>query len=402
MPKDTSRHPIFQVMFGVQGFGSKAINASVKTKVGDVIDNDTIDELGESLAEILEGYAGENKYKVAKFDICTFIDDSAEILKGSFNYAISLYTEETILRFVKTYQEILNQLGLLVQERKRGNELRLDQLMYLDEQQYNLLINEWNQTDKDYPRDKTIQQLFEEQVLKTPDSIALVYEGNSVSYRDLNARANQLADYLINQYKIRPDDLVALCLDRSEYMLIGILGVLKAGAAYVPMDPNYPDERIKYILEDTQTRLVLTNEVHKARLEALREEGQVSGDGQKRSKNVIEEILALDSELAQEQLLLRSQDNPKTEATSINLAYVIYTSGTTGNPKGVMQLHGNVMRLFTATNDWYGFNNKDVWTLFHSYVFDFTIWEIFGSLIYGGKLILASHATTRDIQMHMW
>jgi len=129
----------------------------------------------------------------------------------------------------------------------------------LNQAQYQQIVYDWNKTEKDYPKDKTIHQLFEEQVLKTPDNIAVVFEGIKLTYQELNNKASQLAHYLMQNYNIQPDDLVALCLDRSEQVIIAMLGILKSGAAYVPIDPNYPKERIEYILSDTKTKIILTS-----------------------------------------------------------------------------------------------------------------------------------------------
>ena len=182
--------------------------------------------------------------------------------------------------------------------------------------------------------------MFEEQVEKSPNNIAVVYEDIRLTYRELNDRANQLASYLKQIHDIKPDTLIALCLDRSEYMLIAILGVLKAGGAYVPMDPNYPDERIKYILEDTGAKVVVTNEIYRKRLEELVHITNVSE---------AVSIVAIDSERTQQQIMVQSVTNLATETTSTNLAYVIYTSGTTGQPKGVMIEHKGVVNYILNT-----------------------------------------------------
>jgi non-ribosomal peptide synthetase component F len=285
-------------------------------------------------------------------------------------------------------------LARFASDRKKQEETIIAKLDYLDQENYQKIIHEWNDTDKVYPDNKTIGKLFEEQAGRSPDSIAVVYDKIQLTYCELNERANQLANYLITHYKIRSDELIALCLDRSEHMLIAILAVLKAGGAYVPMDPSYPDERIGYILNDTNSRIVLTNEVYRSKLEKIRainfkdSEELKTLRGIELNDDLALSILGIDSQELQEQISLQTKSNPVVLTTSSNLAYVIYTSGTTGNPKGVMQLHGNLMRLFAATEDLYKFSNKDIWILFHSYVFDFSIWEMLGALIHGGKLII--------------
>ncbi|MDD9337855.1 MAG: amino acid adenylation domain-containing protein [Rickettsiaceae bacterium] len=255
----------------------------------------------------------------------------------------------------------------------------------LSHKQYQQIINNWNDTDKDYPSDKTIQALFEEQVARTPNNIAIVYEETKLTYRQLNERANQLANYLREAYEISPDTLIALCLDRSEHMLIAILGVLKAGGAYVPMDSSYPDERISYILEDTSSKLVLTNEVHKQRLDslAITTTSQVT-------------ILAIDDQQVQVLLASHLASNPTTSTTSNNLAYVIYTSGTTGNPKGVMIEHRGVVNTVLSLNGVYDFSKGNKVTAFTSYVFDVSVSEFFTVLFRSGVLYLLGEKVRTD------
>ncbi|MDP4708711.1 MAG: condensation domain-containing protein, partial [Rickettsiaceae bacterium] len=178
LPRDPSRHPIFQVMFGVQSFGH----------------NNKEDE--GNLSNLLQPYELNEAYQIAKLDISLYINDSQSCLKGNFNYATSLYEKETINRFVETYIEILKQLANMVSDKERLKEIRISELSYLNETSYHQIIHAWNQTDRDYPQDKTIHELFEEQVRKTPDNIALVCEGTKLTYSELNERANQLASYL--------------------------------------------------------------------------------------------------------------------------------------------------------------------------------------------------------------
>lgn len=230
---------------------------------------------------------------------------------------------------------------------------------------------------------KTIGQLFEEQAQRTPHNIAVVWHKNSLTYKVLNERANQLASYIKKNNLVAPDTLIALCLDRSDYTLIAILAVLKAGGAYVPIEPNYPQERISYILEDANTNLVLTNRIHKKKLKKI-------------GLNASLKIIAIDEKNFKSRLSSKPTENVTPSIASTHLAYVIYTSGTTGKPKGVLQPHKNVIRLFATTNHWYQFNGRDVWTLFHSYAFDVSVWEMWGALFYGGKLIIPSHDEVRD------
>ena len=351
--KDTSRHPIFQVMFGLQSFG-----------------NNNIDKENY----ILLPYEDKNiQYNIAKFDIETFIDDSEDILRGAFNYRVTLYKKNTIKGFINTYIQILQQIADID---KNNENFSLQNLKYLSTKEEELILKTWNDTDKEYPHDKTIHSLFEDQVLKTPNNIAVIYEDIKLTYKQLNDRANQLAHYLIKHHNIKPDTLIALLLDRSEHMLITILAVLKAGAAYVPMDPHYPDDRIKYILSDTNTTLVLANNIYTKRIKKLKKVNVIPID---------------DNTFLKEIMTYHSTNTIVKELTSSNLAYVIYTSGTTGNPKGVMIEHKGVVNLIKVqSKEFFITSIKDIkiknWLFYANYIFDAHIWEIFSSILSGCSL----------------
>ncbi|MCL5261004.1 MAG: amino acid adenylation domain-containing protein, partial [Gammaproteobacteria bacterium] len=242
------------------------------------------------------------------------------------------------------------------------------------------LLRTFNQTEQAFSEHKTIHELFEEQVTNTPQNIAAVFEGRELTYQELNAKANQLARHIRKQYQeLKPDTLIALCLDRSLEMIIAILAVLKAGGAYVPIDPDCPLERISFILKDTQAKLLITQEHLQPKLK----------------KHKID-VVVIDNAEIQHQLNYYQAHSLTPKAQSNNLAYVIYTSGTTGDPKGVLQTQHNVIRLFASTAKYFQFNSKDTWTLFHSYIFDFTVWELWGALLYGGKLVIPNYFATRD------
>ncbi|CAA7393176.1 Linear gramicidin synthase subunit D [Chryseobacterium fistulae] len=289
--------------------------------------------------------------------------------------------------------QLLEGMELMLDQLLKDPSLTTDRLSYVSAIQYQDLIHSWNDTAVAYDTHVTLHELFERQVEKTPDHIALVYEDVKLSYRDLNERSNQLAHYLLQNYEIQPNELIPLCLERSEDMLIGILGVLKSGGAYVPMDPGYPMDRIEHILGDTNARLVIVEENTKDRLYDYKE----LIDTEEESSHL--SIISLDALEIIGSLKKCSIDNPTTEVSSGDLSYVIYTSGTTGKPKGVMIEHKNVVRLFSATDHWYGFTDKDVWSLFHSYVFDVSVWEMWGALLHGGKLLIPSVAQTKDLYL---
>lgn len=214
------------------------------------------------------------------------------------------------------------------------------------EDEYNKIVYDWNKTDNDYPRDKTVYELFERRVLKNPNAVAIVFEDQEVTYKELNERSNQLARYIRKQYKratnqeLKPDTLIPLCLERGIDMVIGILGVMKSGGAYVPMDPDYPGERFKHILRDTSANLVITE----SQLEPKLKELIVELD---RDIKPISINLEIDSQRNILRYIYDNEDktNLNFQNKSTDLAYVIYTSGTTGLPKGVMTEHSSINSL---------------------------------------------------------
>ncbi|MEN5228197.1 AMP-binding protein, partial [Pseudomonas asiatica] len=215
----------------------------------------------------------------------------------------------------------------------------------------------------------SIHELIEAQVATAPDAPAVTFGEQTLSYDELNRRANRLAHKLIER-GVGPDVLVGIAMERSLDMVVGLLGILKAGGAYVPLDPEYPEDRLSYMFADSGITLLLT-QAH------LREVLPIP---------VAIECLELD-ELA---LASYSGANPGVTVAPQNLAYVIYTSGSTGKPKGTLLPHQNVVRLFAATQAWFRFDASDVWTVFHSYAFDFSVWELFGALLYGGRAVMVA------------
>ncbi|MDE5080825.1 MAG: amino acid adenylation domain-containing protein, partial [Trichodesmium sp. St18_bin1] len=247
-------------------------------------------------------------------------------------------------------------------------------LNVLSEAERHQLLVEWNDTKADYPGEATIHQLFEAQVERTPDQTAVVFEEQMLTYAQLNAQGNQLAYYLIEQ-GVKAESLVGICVERSLEMMVGLLAILKAGGAYVPIDPTYPQERIDYMLADSGARWVLTQT---AVLSQLPE-----GDY---------DALAIDTL----DVSAYGVSNPGVLMGPDHLAYVIYTSGSTGQPKGVLVTHQNVARLFSSTQTYFSFSSEDVWTLFHSYAFDFAVWEMWGALLHGGSLVVVPYWVSRS------
>lgn len=319
-----------------------------------------------------------------KFGISIVAEEKADGLSFSISYAKSLYSENYIKSIFNSFIHLLSQINH-INLAKPINKINL-----LNNEDYYRVIYEWNATDSDYPRNKTIHQLFEEQVNKTPDNIAVIHEDTRLTYKELNERANQLANYIRQIQDIKPDTLIVLCLDRSEYMLVSILAVLKAGGAYVPMDPSCPDERIQYIFKDTAAKLILTNEVHKQRLLDL------AG-----YSNLSIETITINSQATRAELLLQQADNLKTETKSTDLAYVIYTSGTTGSPKGVMIEHIGVANLAIAQAKELGLTEIEnikncLW--YSNYVFDAHVSEVYTSILNGHAIHIINNDIRLDIE----
>ncbi|MFF6715727.1 amino acid adenylation domain-containing protein, partial [Pseudomonas aeruginosa] len=260
--------------------------------------------------------------------------------------------------------------GIVANPRQRLGELPL-----LDAPERRQTLSEWNPAQREYAVQGTLQQRFEEQARQRPQAVALILDEQRLSYGELNARANRLAHCLIAR-GVGADVPVGLALERSLDMLVGLLAILKAGGAYLPLDPAAPEERLAHILDDSGVRLLLT-QGHL--LERLPRQTGV-------------EVLAIDG------LVLDgyAESDPLPTLSADNLAYVIYTSGSTGKPKGTLLTHRNALRLFSATEAWFGFDERDVWTLFHSYAFDFSVWEIFGALLYGGRLVIVPQWVSRS------
>ncbi|EXL31116.1 syringopeptin non-ribosomal peptide synthetase SypA [Pseudomonas fragariae (ex Marin et al. 2024)] len=232
----------------------------------------------------------------------------------------------------------------------------------------------WNAGQPHFANDLTIHQQFEARAAERPDAAALVFEEQTLSYGELNARANQVAHRLL-ALGVRPDDRVAICVERGPAMIIGLLGILKSGAGYVPLDPAYPLERLAYTLGDSAPVALLSQQSVQPALPV----------------SDVPLIYLDDVDLQDERAC-----NPQVSVRPSDLAYVIYTSGSTGLPKGVMVEHRNVARLFSATQDWFGFNEQDVWALFHSFAFDFSVWEIWGALLHGGRLLIVPQLVSRS------
>ncbi|MFL6198800.1 MAG: amino acid adenylation domain-containing protein, partial [Thermoanaerobaculia bacterium] len=345
--RDLSRTPIFQVQFSLQNTPTQALDLP-----------------GVSLKLL------ENHNRTTKFDFTVFLFDLPEGLTTTLEYNVDLYDESTIDRLLRHWETLLT--GSVA-----APELRLADLPMLAAEERAQLFTGW----ADFPAEPSIHRLFEEQAAKHPKNTAAVYEVSELSYRKLNERANQLA-WRLRAMGVGPETPVGLCVERSLDTIVGILGILKAGGAYVPLDPAYPAERLSWILENalsTASAPVLVTQSHLVeRFDAPYPMVLLDKDRAALASESVENL----------------SDLPGMGPD--NVAYVIYTSGSTGRPKGVPVTHANAVRLFTATDSWFGFGPEDVWTVFHSYAFDFSVWEIWGALLYGGRLVMVP----REVSMN--
>ncbi len=346
----TSRHlgytPLFQVMFALQNAPRTSLNLP-----------------GLTLKSL------EVKTNTAKFDLSLFLTNTEEGLRGTFEYNTDLFQPATIARMVEHFQILLAGIVANPQE-------KLSQLPLLSQQEKHQLLIEWNNTAGNNSPDVLIHQLFEAQVEKTPDAVAVIFENQQLTYRELNQRANKLAHYL-QKLGVKPEVLVGICVERSLNMLIGLLAILKAGGAYIPLDPNYPQERLGFILADTQVPVLLTQA---SRLAALPEhQGQT---------------ICLDTNwhLIEQQ----SPENICSQITAENLAYVIYTSGSTGKPKGVQISHRALNNFLFAMQQSPGITEEDTLLAVTTYSFDIAALELFLPIIVGARLVIVSREVAAD------
>ncbi|MFC5743592.1 non-ribosomal peptide synthetase [Dyella tabacisoli] len=357
--RHTSYTPLFQVMLVLQNMPT---------------DEQLLPGLSLSLKE--------SESVTSKFDLTLTLAKGRDGLEGCFEYSTELFDARTIERMAGHFSRLLQAIAA-------EPERPVGELAMLDEAERHQLLYAFNDTGKVVPGTtpdaRRLHELFEAQASLTPHAVAVTYEDESLSYVELNARANRLARHL-RSLGVGPDVLVGLCVPRSVEMIVGLLAVLKAGGAYVPLDPAYPADRLSYTLADSAPVAVLVN-------------------GWENLPPAVQNMLLASAapvlDLRSGAQAWANVDSGNLDAASIglqahHLAYIIYTSGSTGQPKGVMVAHGNVMRLLSSTDHWYGFGKHDVWTLFHSFAFDFSVWEIWGALAYGGKLVVVPQAVTRS------
>ncbi len=333
--RDMSSNPLFKVLFVLQN-----IPNIPKLRLGEV-------QLST------ENY----EHTTSKFDITFIITETALGLQGSVEYCTDLYNEQMIERMMGHYKELLHSVV-------REPQQKIGILPMLTQAEKHQLLVEFNDTEVTYPRDKTIVDLFEEQVERSPQAVAVILEEEQLTYKELNERSNKLAHYL-RSVGVKEETLVPICVERSLEMIVGILGILKAGSAYVPIDPEYPLERISYMLKDTRANIVVSSKASRSKLQATEDL----------------DIIELDKKWSaiNKQPIVNVQSSIKPH----HLAYVIYTSGSTGKPKGVMIEHSNVYSfIFWCTKEFL-VSRFDIVYACTSICFDLSVFEIFYTLSIG-------------------
>jgi tyrocidine synthetase-3 len=340
--RDISRNPLFDVMLVVQVPQATSFSAG-KIQVETLPLKDT----------------------TTKFDLILYCSEQEGVFNLAFEYSTDLFDLEAIERFALYLRSVIRSA---IENPKRS----IEDIDILPDQEKEALLKLFNNSPVGYSR-STIHEQFIKQVKKQPDKVAVVSGETSLTYRELDERSNQLANFIRMHIKPRREQLIGLLLNRSEKIIIAELAVLKAGGAYVPIDPTYPHERIEFIVQDASLELVVTDEVINI--------GGVTTIDLIKDGTVIEKC---------------SIDQPKVNVLPEDLAYVIYTSGTTGNPKGVQIEHANVMQLLCPERSLFDFNSNDTWALFHSYCFDFSVWEIFACFLNGGRLVVVPRIISQD------
>ncbi|MCH6198673.1 amino acid adenylation domain-containing protein [Aquiflexum sp. LQ15W] len=313
--RDLSRNPVFQVLFVLQNVPKNEV------RLDDVLVSD----------ETYENFT-------SKFDLTFELTEMEKGIAGIVEYNTDLYRPETMERFVSHFI-------LLLKSIVENPSLNLDLINIIPTEERTLLLETLNATEAEYPHEKTIVDLFEQQVNKTPDAVALLFRDKELSYKELNERSNQFAHYLIERYNIQTDDLIGIELERSEWMVIGILAIIKSGGAYVPIDPEFPDQRKDFIKEDARLKLV----INQAELEEFRK-----AINERNYPNT----------------------NPVTRISPENLMYVIYTSGSTGKPKGCMLEHRGLVNRLAWMQKSYALTEKDCILQKTTFTFDVSVWEL--------------------------
>jgi aspartate racemase len=336
--RDTSRSPLFQVMFVLQNTPPSAFTLPGLTATPIDVDPGT-----------------------AKFDLSLYLDGRSEALSANLEYNTDLFLPATITRMLEHFRTLLE---AIVADPGR----RLSELPIMSEAERQQILVEWNDTRADYPRERCIHELFEAQAARTPEAVALASPAGSMTYLELDRRANQLARYL-QSLGVGPETPVGICIERSPDMVVGLLGILKAGGAYLPLDPTLPAERLGFLLSDARPAVVVTRELLLG----------VLPSSQTR-------VACLDRD--REAIAAMDASAPASGTSADGLAYVIYTSGSTGTPKGVQGLHRGAVNRFAWMWKAYPFTPRDVSCHKTSLSFVDSVWELFGPLLAGVKVVL--------------
>ncbi|WP_264530520.1 non-ribosomal peptide synthetase [Flavobacterium sp. N502540] len=339
LKRDLSRNPLFDVM--------------VRSHEESLLQNET-----QRLAEIeIKNYkSGEVNF--SKFDLEFIFNEAEEGLVVTIIFNNDIYSQEF-------GNQILNHLEVLLNNVVLNPEIAIDRVDYLDKTEKKRLLNDFNTVDFNFSTDKTVIDLFEEQVKATPDNFAVIFEDSKLTYKELEEQSNQFAAYLLESYGIKPDDLVGIKLEKSEKLIVAILGVLKSGGAYVPIDPHYPENRIEFIEKDSNCKAVI-------------DQDELEKFNKNKEKYAVE----------------------KNDVTIDvhSLVYLIYTSGSTGTPKGIMMEHKSMLNLINFHNEQFKKENVKNVLQFTSISFDVSFQEIFTTLLGGATLFPISETVKKDYE----
>uniref|UniRef100_UPI003D0E8723 amino acid adenylation domain-containing protein n=2 Tax=Gynuella sp. TaxID=2969146 RepID=UPI003D0E8723 len=349
-----------------------------------IINCETFSDNRMGVNKKIETFHLGNKHEKQPLQIRLIDYDFNDELEIKITYNHRFFDDQEVRLMGK---RLLNMLNHCIQD----IEVPTARIPILPDEERDILLKDWNETNAEYLKDKTVHQLFESRVVESPDNIALIFDNSKLTYAELNHRANQLAHSIRQTYQnthhteLTPNTLIALYLDRGFDMIVSILAVLKAGAAYVPISPEFPESRIQFILEDTQTPMLISQTSHTQTIRHICSNKSLSPD-----------VIFCDEYNPQNNQLT---DTPKTSCTADDLAYVLYTSGTTGQPKGVMIKHRNICHLIAAQNERFDTAHHQCALQFAAYVFDASAFELFVSLISGHQVVLCTDEQHRDPEM---
>ena len=345
--RDNSRNPLFDTMFTYQNNGYKKLEFNGLNTSYYIPDTN-----------------------ISKFDLSVEAVPTDNKINLSFEYATDLFSKDFITQISSHYINILHEV-------LENLETKISDIQMISNEERDKILYEFNNTKVDYPRDKTIVDLFEKQVEKTPNNIAVVFENQKLTYKELNEKANSLAYVLREKAKIEPNDLIGIMVNRSLEMIVSILAVLKSGGAYIPIDPTYPEDRINYMLESSNAKLLLTQKHLESKLDF---------------KNKI--FVELNNEF-----YLNNTTNLKHINSPEDLSYVIFTSGSTGKPKGVMLMHKNIVNFIFGMSNIFNFSAKDTIASITTISFDIFVLESLYPLSVGAKIIIANEEMQVNVDL---